>query len=170
MTHQNTRRRLALLCGMALMLGAACRGDGTGTREYTLLECGSGSGTAASVAIGSEGGTVTAGGNALIVPPGAVSGRVTFRITERADRYVGVEVEPHGTQFAQNATLVLSYGGRCGNPAGSRNLQILEVASGTTRIIRALPVTVDSVTRTVRTTRLNHLSGYLIGSNRSAGE
>jgi hypothetical protein len=167
MTPQNSRRRLTLLlCGMPLLLSLACSNGGIGPREYTLLECSPVNGASASAAIGPEGGTVTVGGHSLTLPANAVSSRVTFRMVERQDKYVGVEVEPHGTQFNRDATLTLGYG-RCGNPNGSRNFQILEVRSGTTQVLRALPVTVDSAKRTVSTTRLNHLSGYLVGGNRA---
>lgn len=169
MTHQSSRRPFALLCGIALMLGTACKDDGTGPREYKPLACAGGTGASGSSAIGPAGGTLTVNGNSLIVPAGALTSTVTFRIIERQDRTAGVEVEPHGTQFRQDATLALSYA-RCGTPGGFRDFRIMEVETGTTRVIRTLPSQVDSATRTVRTTRLDHLSGYLIGTPRSAEE
>ncbi|HYW12391.1 MAG TPA: hypothetical protein VE871_10540 [Longimicrobium sp.] len=169
MTLPNARRRLALACMTPLLLTVACWDDGTSPRDYTPLVCAGGTGASASSTIGPAGGTVTVNGNSLIVPAGALSSAVTFRITERGDRSVGVEVQPHGTQFSKDATLALSYA-RCGNLAGYKDFRIVEVDSGTTRVLRTLPSQVDSATRTVRTTRLNHLSGYLIGSNRSSEE
>lgn len=166
MTHPNVRRRLALLCTTPLLLTVACWDDGTSPREYTALACAGGTGATASSAIGPAGGTVTVNGNSLIVPAGALSSVVTFRIVERQDRSVGVEVEPHGTQFSKNATLALSFA-RCGTPEGYKDFRVVEVETGTTRVLRTLPSQVDSATRTVRTTRLNHLSGYLVGGNRA---
>ncbi|HST62133.1 MAG TPA: hypothetical protein VLK84_25750 [Longimicrobium sp.] len=169
MTHPTLRRRLALLCMTPLLLTIACDDDGTGPREYRPLVCSVATPQSASNTIGPAGGTVTVNGNSLIIPAGALASQVTFRITERQDRSVGVEVEPHGTQFSKDATLALSFA-RCGIPAGFKDFRILEVASGTTRVLRTLPSQVDSTTRTVRTNDLDHLSGYLIGSNRSSEE
>lgn len=159
------RSRLFRVLGLALpLLGvAACWDDGTSPRDYKPVACGTGTGVSGSATIGPAGGTVTAAGYSLIVPAGALSSPVSFRIVERQDQYLGVEVEPHGTQFSKDATLTLSYA-RCGaNPDGYKQFRVLEVSSGTTRVLRTLPTQVDSATRTVRTTRLNHLSGYLIG-------
>jgi hypothetical protein len=169
MTHHSSRRPFPLLCGITLMLGVACKGDGTGPRDYRPLTCAAGTGATSSSAIGPAGGTVTVNGNSLTVPAGALTSTVTFRIIERQDRSVGVEVEPHGTQFSKDATLALSYA-RCGQPDGYKQLRVMEVETGTTRVIRTLPSQVDSATRTVRTTRLDHLSGYLIGTNRTPEE
>lgn len=166
MTPLNVRRRFTFLCGVPLLLTAACRDGGTSPRDYTPVACAGGAGASASNTIGPEGGVVSVGGNTLIVPPNAVRNPVTFRITERQDRVVGVEVEPHGTRFARDASLSLSYA-RCGSPGGSREFRIVEVESGTTRVLRTLPSQVDSATRTVRTSRLDHLSGYLVGGNRA---
>ncbi len=169
MTHPAIRRRLALLCMTPLLLTVACDDDGTGPPKYTPLTCAGGTGASASNTIGPAGGTVTVNGNSLIIPAGALGSQLTFRITERQDRSVGVEVEPHGTQFSKDATLALSYA-RCGRPDGYKDFRVVEVETGTTRVIRTLPSQVDSATRTVRTTRLNHLSGYLVGGNRSSEE
>lgn len=162
MTHQNSRRRLTVfVCGMPLLLSIACSSGGIGPREYTLLECGSGSGASASGAIGAEGGTVTVGGHSLTLPANAVSSRVTFRIVERQDKYVGVEVEPHGTQFNRDATLALSYA-RCQSEAGRfSTLQIVEVKPGGTNVIKELGGDWNRGDMTVLV-KLEHLSGYLI--------
>lgn len=164
------RRPLVLLRrALPLLLIGACKSDGgLGPNDYAPLQCGQGNGAAASNAIGPEGGTVTVRGHSLTVPAGAVNARTEFSITEDRTGYIGVEVLPHGTQFLKDATLSLSYGRCGGNPAGFRDLRILEVESGTTRPKRVMPTVVDSATRTVRTSRLNHLSGYLVGGNRQS--
>jgi hypothetical protein len=167
MTHPTIRRRLALFCMAPLLLTVACWDDGTSPPKYTPLVCTAGTGASASNTIGPAGGTVTVNGNSLIVPAGALSAPVTFRIVERQDRSAGVEIEPHGTKFSKDATLALSYA-RCGAVNVTRDLRIVEVETGTTRVIRTLPSQVDSTSGTVRTTRLDHLSGYLIGTPRSA--
>ena len=160
-THH--RRLRSLLLGTPLLLAAAC-GDGTGprTNQYDPLVCGRGDGSTATAEVGSAGGRVVVRGHSLSVPAQAVTSPTRFSITERDTTYVAVEVQPHGQAFARNATLTLSYA-RCGRqPAGYQNLRIVEVRSGTTSIIRVLPSAVDSTSRTVTTTGLNHLSGYLI--------
>lgn len=158
------RRRLrSLLVGTPLLLASAC-GDGTGirTNQYQPLVCATGDGSTATAVIGAAGGRVTVRGHSLTVPASAVGSPTTFRITERAATFIGVEVEPHGQAFGRNATLTLSYARCGGNPAGFQNLRVVEVRSGTTDIIRVLPSAVDSAGRTVSTASLNHLSGYLI--------
>lgn len=160
------RRPLVLLRrALPLLLIAGCKRDTVGPEDYTPLVCGQGNGASAANAIGAEGGTVTVRGHSLIVPAGAVNARTTFTITEAQAGHIGVEVLPHGTKFDKNATLALSIARCAGNPNSYSNLRILEVESGTTRAIRVLPTQLDSATRTVRTTGLNHLSGYLVGGN-----
>jgi hypothetical protein len=157
------RRPLVLLRrALPLLLIGACKGDGSGPNDYTPLVCGQGNGESAQVAIDGLGGTVTVRGHTLTVPAGAVSARTEFSITEAQAGHIGVEVQPHGTKFNSNATLVLSYARCGGNPSGYSGLRVVEVTSGTTKVIRGMPSQVDSATRTVRTTGLDHLSGYLI--------
>lgn len=159
--------RSPALCALALLLAAGCRKGPSSTNAYVPVECGQGNGQSNAVAIGDAGGTVTMGGHSLTVPAQAVSGRTTFTITERAAGHIGVEVEPHGTQFAKNATLTLSFGRCGGNPAGFEDLRVVEVRRGSTEIIRVLPSVVNTQARTVTTTGLQHLSGYLVGGNRT---
>lgn len=159
------RRRLhSLLLATPLLLAAACR-NSTGSRpsEYEPLVCGRGDGSTATAEVGPAGGRVAVRGHSLSVPAQAVTSSTRFSITERDTTYVAVEVQPHGQPFARNATLTLSYARCGGQPFGYQNLRIVEVKSGTTDVIRVMPSTVDSTSRTVSTAGLNHLSGYLIG-------
>lgn len=164
------RRSSSVLArGIPLVLLAACSsGNSIGPKPtaYEPIVCGRGNGASAANAVGEGGGTVTVNGHALSVPAGAVNGRTTFRITEREDGHVGVEVEPHGTRFRRPAMLTLNYQ-RCGPDADRfSELRILEVRSGTTQVLRTLPTRVDAQKRMV-TAQLDHLSGYLIGTNRA---
>ncbi|WP_420126075.1 hypothetical protein [Longimicrobium sp.] len=160
--------RSPALCALALLLVAGCSKAPSATSAYVPVECGQGNGQSRAAEIGEGGGSVAVGPHTLIVPPQALSGRTTFTITERAAGHIGVEVEPHGTPFAKNATLILSFA-RCGGPpAGFQDLRVVEVQrNGRTEIIRVMPSTVNVQERTVTTTGLRHLSGYLIGGNRT---
>jgi hypothetical protein len=159
--------RFPALVAIALLLAAGCSKGPSATNAYVPVECGQGNGQSNTVAIDQGGGSVTVGGHTLTIPAQALSARATFSITERAAGHIGVEVEPHGTQFARNATLTLSVA-RCGGPpSGFEDLRVVEVQRGGTKIIRVLPSTFDPQTRTVTTTGLQHLSGYLIGGNRT---
>ncbi len=163
MPMPNRRPLVLLRRALPLLLIGACKSDSpAGPNDYTPLVCGQGNGTSAQAAIDAQGGTVTVRGHSLTVPAGAVSARTEFTITEVQTDFVRVEVQPHGTKFGKNATLVLSYARCGGNPNGYGDLRIVEVVSGSTKVIRVMPSQVDSATRTVRTTGLDHLSGYLI--------
>jgi hypothetical protein len=158
------RRPLALLLGTLLLLAPACD-NASGiliNNQYQPLACAAGDGSTVTATIGSAGGRVAVRGHSLTVPASAVDNPTTFRITERSATHIGVEIEPHGQAFGRNATLTLSYARCGGNPAGFQNLRVVEVRPGTTEFIRVLPSAVDSVGRTVTTTSLDHLSGYLI--------
>ncbi|HEU4885176.1 MAG TPA: hypothetical protein VFT45_23140 [Longimicrobium sp.] len=158
---------LRVLPLLVLPLAAACKDGPSAARTYEPVECGQGTGQSAAAGVDAAGGTITVGGHALILPAQAVTSRTTFTITERAAGHIGVEVEPHGTTFGRSATLVLSFA-RCGGlPAGFDDLRVVEVRQGTTEVIRVMPSVVNAETRTVTTTGLQHLSGYLIGGNRS---
>jgi hypothetical protein len=152
---------------LVLPLAAACKHGPSAGITYEPVECGQGTGQSAAAGVDGTGGTVTVGGHSLILPAQAVTSRTTFTITERAAGHIGVEVEPHGTQFGRSATLVLSFA-RCGGlPAGFDDLRVVEVRKGTTEVIRVMPSVVNAQARTVTTTGLEHLSGYLIGGNRT---
>ncbi|HYR09584.1 MAG TPA: hypothetical protein VEQ60_17550 [Longimicrobium sp.] len=167
MMRTHDHRAFILLRALPLLLAAACDKGPSVPRTYVPVECGQGNGQAAQAAIDQAGGTVTVRGHTLTVPAQAVNARTTFTITERAAGHIGVEVEPHGTQFGRNATLTLSFGRCGGSPAGFQDLRVVEVRSGSTEIIRVLPSEVNTQARTVTTTGLNHLSGYLVGGNRT---
>lgn len=156
-----------VLRALPLLLMVGCRSGPSAPRAYEPVECGQGSGQSAAAGVDVAGGTITVGGHALILPAQAVTSRTTFTITERAAGHIGVEVEPHGTQFGRNATLVLSFARCGGSPAGFQDLRVVEVRQGTTEIIRVMPSVVNVQARTVTTTGLQHLSGYLIGGNRT---
>lgn len=169
-----------VLRGLPVLFAAACAGtQGAAAPPQTVrtdvairtagvpapLECGDGSGQTAVAAIGDAGGTVAVRGHSLAVPANAVGAATPFTITEDAGPHVRVEVGPHGTRFARDATLTLSYARCPGNPGADRKLTILEVRPGSVEVMRELPSVVDSLARTVSTPALDHLSGYLIGGN-----
>jgi hypothetical protein len=167
--RSSTPLRFSVLRALPLLvlpLAAACKEGPSVSSAYEPVECGQGNGQSAAVAIDGAGGTVSVRGHSLVVPPQSVTARASFSITERQAGHIGVEVEPHGTQFAKGATLTLSFA-RCGGPPGGfEDLRVVEVRRGSTEVIKVLPSVVNPQTQTVTAT-LEHLSGYLIGGNRS---
>ncbi|HEX5872761.1 MAG TPA: hypothetical protein VFY65_20160 [Longimicrobium sp.] len=159
---RNTRSCFHASVLLVPLLAAACGKGSVAPGDYTAVQCGQGTSQSRAAEIGQQGGTVSVADHSLIVPPEALNGRVPFTITEIPGGYLGVELGPDGTRFARNATLRLSFARCGGNPAGFSNLRVVQVERGTARIIRVLPSTVDTQARTVTTTGLDHLSGYLI--------
>lgn len=82
-----------------------------------------------SATIGPNGGTINFGPHSLVVPKGAL--KVPTRITADAVRgyHSRVEFSPSGLQFAQPATLTLSYA-QCAPPKGA--VQVVYMKSDTT--------------------------------------
>jgi hypothetical protein len=62
-------------------------------------------GGTAAVVIGSAGGTVSAGGVKLVIPPGALDSNVEITLTVPAGNQLNVQLEPHGLQFKKPAHL-----------------------------------------------------------------
>lgn len=159
------RWSLRLLPLLALACATAAPAPAPPPREqpYWLLQCGRQSESIAEAVAETSGDMLSVRGHALRLPRGTLAAPQRFRVADRTDGYVGVDIEPHGFHFARPATLVLSYA-RCDTlPKPASELRIYEVDTGGTRFIRELPSHVDTVARTVRTDSLNHLSGYLIG-------
>lgn len=140
--------------------GPAPRQDGD---AFRLLRCPPVRPAAAEATVDSAGDEITVRGHTFHLRPGSVTQITGFRVTDRADGYVGVEIEPDSTEFAVPAVLTLSYA-RCGNAAaGFRNLQVVEVGKGDTVIVDS---TLDGVWNrrgATITVHIEHLSGYLIG-------
>lgn len=118
--------------------------------------------------IGSQGGTLVSGGHRLVVPAGAVSEPIVFRMRVREDA-VEVDLTATGPKsdrendvgsrgFAVPLRLELSYSGAESVSDPSR-LQIAWVRDD--GVLEALPSTVDPGARTVAA-QLVHFSGYTL--------
>lgn len=108
------------------------------------------------------GDSLTVRGHTLALPPGTLPRAKRFRMDDRTDGHVGVEIRPHGFRFSAPARLTLSYA-QCESLAvDARQLKIYYVDDDND-VLAELPSQVDTVAKTVTTGRIDHLSGYLIG-------
>jgi hypothetical protein len=159
---------LPLLAGACLLTFAACAHVGVPilaipTAPPGALDCPSTLVTASS-AIGSEGGTFSAGGHRLSLPPGAVTQRVTFALNQLQSEYGLVQVLPAGQQFNAPATLTLSYAHCRGGPAAGLTPAIFRWESQRGAWVQVQDSSRhDPEARTV-TAPIHHLSGYAIGA------
>ena len=149
------------------LLAVACATAAPAPRGVTLLECRAAPNEAfASAVVDQAGDALHVRGHRFRLPPGAVRGRERFRVTDRRTANVGVDIVPHGYRFARPAEITLSYAA-CDDVPADAELVIVEVRPGTTIPVGdPLESKVDRQARTV-TASIEHLSGYLIGSNRT---
>jgi hypothetical protein len=161
-------RRIILRASPLLVVACASGGSSPPPPGFELLRCQAANAAAAEATVDAAGDVLTVRGHTFRLPPGAVRRGTRFRVQDRATGHAGVDIRPHGTVFETPAQLTISYA-RCDVGAGqSRNLQIVEVRPGGTAVVGdPLPSRVDSIARTV-TVEIEHLSGYLIGSNRGS--
>jgi hypothetical protein len=118
----------------------------------------------ASNAIGSAGGTVSAGGHRLQLPPGAVGQGVPFTLHRHRSAYGLVQVLPAGQRFNTPATLTLSYVHCRGGPAEGLTPAIFRWEPQRGEWVQVEDSSRhDPETNTV-TAPIRHLSGYAIGA------
>lgn len=166
--------RRTLLRASPLLL-VACGGHGAsphpepGTR-LTLLRCPTGNPAAAEATVDAAGDQISVRGHSFQLRSGSVRQMTGFRVDDRADGYAGVDIQPHGTKFADNAParLTLSYA-RCRAEAERfTNLEIVEVSPGGTVIVDSMLNSEWNRDEMTVTADIRHLSGYLVGGNRAA--
>lgn len=126
--------------------------------------------------IGAQGGSIAIpNGARLIVPPGAVSGPVTFSIARVPGRIVAYEFQPHGIRFAVPVVLE--------QPLASANLSevatstiegayfsdvsALDQTTGSAQVSEFRPTLVLRDRGVVRFT-IDHFSGYMVSTGRGA--
>jgi hypothetical protein len=133
---------------------------------YELLRCRPAGAAVTQAEVDETGGTLAVRNHRFVLPPRAVGRNTRFTVRERRTGHVGVDITPRGTRFDTPARLTLSYAHCDGLPAGFHP-SVVEVEHGGTAIVGP-PIygEVDSAARTV-TVDVEHLSGYLIGTNRS---
>ena len=158
--------RRALLRVSPVLL-VACTSYGPAPRRdgdvFRLLRCPPVRAAAAEATVDSAGDSITVRGHTFTLKPGSVTEVMGFRVTDRADGYVGVEIEPDSTEFAVPAVLTLSYA-RCGDAAaGFRHLKVVEVGKGDTVIVDSTLIGEWHRKDSKIKVQIKHLSGYLIG-------
>lgn len=163
-------RRTLLVAVPALALACASVSPGRHVPPgYELLRCEPATIALTEVDVDSGGGTLVVRGHRFVLQPGSVGRRTRFRVRERETGYVGVDITPRRTRFNRPAQLTLSYA-QCDDLGPGFRPSIVEVEHGGIRPVGPpLPGAVDSVARTV-TVEIQHLSGYLIGSNRGSSQ
>lgn len=123
-----------------------------------------------SAVIGKAGGSLRIpSGARLIVPPGAVSGNVTFRVTQIAGRIMAHDFQPHGTRFAVPLTFEVptkdTNFGSFTNPlvrgAYYKDAQQLNQENGKAIVDEFRP-TFTSVDKKWITFSIDHFSGYMV--------
>lgn len=123
----------------------------------------------ATATIGSNGGTISAGGITLTVPRGAVSKSTQFRVTRVAGNVVAYEFEPHGARFAKPLTITQSTAGTnfrsmpatLVRGAYFTDRSLIDQLLGTVLVAEFRTATVSSDRATVRFT-VDHFSGYMV--------
>ena len=154
--------RPMLLRATPLLL-VACASGGHSSGGRILLQCPGANPAAAEASVDQAGDEIAVRGHRFRLHPGSVPGTTHFRVEERVDGYAGVDIQPHGTRFANDAParLTLSYARCRGEAAGFRTLQIVEVRPGGTEIVKELGGDWNRRDMTV-SVEIEHLSGYLI--------
>lgn len=123
-----------------------------------LLSCDVSQTRTASKVVGSQGGYITVGAHALVIPPGALSGNVTISAVAPAGNRVAVDFAPHGLRFARPTVLSMSYA-ECGLVKGLL-LRIVYV-DDSERILQILPSLQNLRQRRVVGTT-DHFSKYML--------
>jgi hypothetical protein len=135
------------------------------------------SATSASVSgvIGAEGGSIAiTGGARLIVPRGAVSGPVTFRMTRLPGRIVAYDFQPHGIRFAVPVQIehpiagVIMQGVTASSIQGAyfASTTALDQSSATAQVSEFRP-TLVAIDRGYVRFSADHFSGYMVSTGRS---
>lgn len=132
----------------------------------SLLECPTDETLHAQRTIGLLGGTITAGGTSITIPPGAVLLPRTFHVTVPASRLMEVDISAAGSahyQFLLPATVTIDYS-RCGTAAAvDTPLRAYYIHDITKVLLALMGGTDDKVGRKV-TFATDHLSGYAIAN------
>jgi len=112
-----------------------------------------------SATIGPEGGVIAVGPHKLVVPPFALSQRVTITATAPVGTVNLVEFEPHGLRFNRSAMLTMSYS-NC-SLLGVLLPKRIAYTNDLLQILEYL-LSLDDLLGKKVTGRVNHFSGYAI--------
>lgn len=131
----------------------------------TLLTCPTNTTSTASGPVGVFGGTVSVGGTAIVIPPGAVLETHTFNVTVPASRLMEVQItaEGHGHfQFLVPVQVTIDYS-RCNSNQALGSLSAYYIDDITKALLELMPGSDDKATRRY-TFSTDHLSGYAIAN------
>lgn len=126
--------------------------------QGTLVACARRAEQSASAVIGPEGGVLRVGGDALVVPPGALDAPTLISATIPAGDVSAIRFEPHGLQFRVPAGLVLNAAG-CSIPAATVPFVVYMSDEGA--MLEHLDAVYDSQGRRVAAP-IQHFSQYAI--------
>ncbi len=128
-----------------------------------LLVCPSTESYTATVVIGREGGSLSAGGATITLPQRAVSRPTLFTMTVPASQYVEVEIvaenKPH-FNFDKRVSITLDYS-RCGADADEKPLTAWHIDPASKRLLDQMPGRKDRRDNRV-SFGTDHLSGYAL--------
>lgn len=110
--------------------------------------------------IGVQGGSLEAGGQVLIVPPGALKATTLITMETPAGTMRRVEFGPEGLTFLRPAGLIMSYRG-CTLAPGAH--QEVVYVNASLAVIETTPSESDPASSTVKS-KLTHFSGYVLVS------
>jgi hypothetical protein len=172
-----SRRLLALV---AILAVSACGESTTSTRSTapngaqlasstygaTILECPVDVSAETVQTIGILGGEIALNGHRLVIPAGALTKEVTFKLVEPAGNYVVIEITANGAEhitFESPASLSVSYS-RCDRSnIEKKDLRVYYVDADSGVILEDLGGADDKAERRVTVETL-HLSEYAVGS------
>lgn len=138
----------------------------TDGRTPSLLVCPSNTSTSAQASIGLLGGTVSAGGSTIVIPPGAVLVPHTFTVTVPASRLMEVQITAQGYdhfQFLLPVHVTIDYSRCNGNPAALAALSAYYIDDSTKLPLQLMAGSDDKVAHEY-TFVTDHLSGYAIAN------
>lgn len=171
MRSTRVRTQISAALGLLCALLVACSGDmpsgprtetGDGqavsTANAQLFACETADFGSVTQRVGPEGGRIEIGPHVLIIPSGAVSNPVDITASAPASLHVGVSLAPHGLEFQDDATLILSYKHCKSLP---RQPKVAYVDDAQSSILDVLPSKHDKLRKAV-TASLGHFSGYAI--------
>jgi hypothetical protein len=121
----------------------------------------SGAGSASAV-IGPDGGGIVLGNARIEFPAGALGEPTTITMSAASGLY-GVELQPHGLVFPQDAQPTLTVGYAAAAAAGFSRLSLVYV-DDRMNVLEVLPTQSDTQTGSL-TARLPHFSGYMAGGS-----
>ncbi|MBA3892021.1 MAG: hypothetical protein H0X64_15995 [Gemmatimonadaceae bacterium] len=132
----------------------------------TLVACQSSAAVSAQGTIGLLGGSVSAGGTTIVIPPGAVLFPQTFDVTVPASRLMEVQVTAVGHdrfQFLLPVLVTIDYSRCRGNSSVLAHLSVYYIDDSTKALLALMAGTDDKVAQRY-TFVTDHLSGYAIAN------